>query len=407
MKQTSALITPQIQETPVPFVQKQWVDENVRKTRYKLWELQDCWHCMIVGTCLALAEVRQLANKAGVQTNSLSNYKLHQLAVENAANSTHPLTLRLQKTLDKKYALQIKHFRSAKDEESLKTLWTSGWKSGQVASSLWALVTHPFATRNIILDVFGEVHMMSHLTGASSCADLGRLAEQERQIDTLQAETHLIKARHEQSHNRLRNQVTLLQEERLNSQRVHAQALAHNITNVREETRKACQQESTSLAQQVEKLQAKLSSAQQALHQSKQRETELIQDIDHMVQLLDKASNEPTTTKTTSPTHNLELCGRCVLYIGGKAHQRRHFQALVESCDGRFLHHDGGQENCQHRISDMVAQADVVMCPIDCISHGAMNKARALCAKQQKPIIFMQRASLSSFAKNLEKALGT
>mgnify|MGYP003868062171 CR=1 FL=1 len=102
---------------------------------------------------------------------------------------------------------------------------------------------------------------------------------------------------------------------------------------------------------------------------------------------------------------SLKLCGQCVLYLGGKAQQRRHFQALVESCEGRFLHHDVGRESCPHRISELVSQADVVMCPTDCISHGAMEKARDLCAKQDKPIVFMQRASLSSFTRDLQKVL--
>lgn len=61
---------------------------------------------------------------------------------------------------------------------------------------------------------------------------------------------------------------------------------------------------------------------------------------------------------------------------------------------------------CPYRISELVNQADVVICATDCISHGAMEKARALCAKQDKPIVFMQRASLSTFKRSLQEAFG-
>ncbi|ASJ71297.1 hypothetical protein [Granulosicoccus antarcticus] len=130
-----------------------------RRARYKLWELQDCWHCMIVGTCLSLSEVRQLGSKAGLPVAGKSDYDIHQLAVESAANNKHPLTIRLQKQLEQKFALTVKQFRAAKDAEALSELWNSGWKAGNVAGSLWALITHPQATRSIIIiTVFGQVH---------------------------------------------------------------------------------------------------------------------------------------------------------------------------------------------------------------------------------------------------------
>ena len=371
-----------------------------RKSRYKLWELQNCWHCMVVGTCLTLTEVRQSALKAALLVAKKSDYNIHQLAVECAADKQHPLTQRLQKLLERKYALQVKHFRVAKNSEELAALWDSGWKSGQVGGSLWALITHHSATRDLVLEVFGQVHMMSHLSGASTCVDRVRLKEQERQLEALTGELETVRCRYAQTSQLLAEQTRLLEAERAASHRlktVSQQAEKRQLTSVHPSISKLAVSNDLigQLRGKISKLQLRVG-RERALNKSQQH------DIDKLERLLAENMNEEESVTDTA----LRLCGQCVLYLGGKAQQRRHFQDYVESCEGRFLHHDGGRETCPHRISELVSQADVVMCPTDCISHGAMEKARALCAKQNKPIVFMQRASLSTFTRSLQKTFG-
>ncbi|MFT4730448.1 MAG: hypothetical protein ACI9UN_004974 [Granulosicoccus sp.] len=372
----------------------------VRRTRYKLWELQSCWHCMVVGTCLTLAEVRQSAQKAALAVTHKSDYDIHQLAVECAADKLHPLTQRLQKLLERKYALQVKRFRTAKNSEEITVLWDSGWKSGQVGGSLWALITHHSATREIVLEVFGQVHMMSHLSGASTCADRGRLKEQERQLEVLTNELETVRCRYAQTSQSLTEQARLVDAERANWQRLKTlsqQAEKHQLMAVHPSISKL-----TASNELIDQLRGKISDLQQCVGQEKALNQSQKHDIDRLERLLAANLKEEQSESTAA----LKLCGQCVLYLGGKAQQRRHFQEYVESCEGRFLHHDGGRETCPHRISELVSQADVVMCPTDCVSHGAMEKARALCAKQNKPIVFMQRASLSTFTRSLQKTFG-
>jgi len=372
----------------------------VRRTRYKLWELQSCWYCMVVGTCLTLAEVRQSAQKAALAVTHKSDYDIHQLAVECAADKQHPLTQRLQKLLERKYALQVKHFRGAKNSEEVAVLWDSGWKSGQVGGSLWALITHHSATRDIVLAVFGQVHMMSHLSGASTCADRGRLKEQERQLEVLTNELETVRCRYVQTSQFLVEQTRLVDAERANCQRLKIlseQAEKNQLTAVHPSISKLAASNDL-----IDQLRGKISDLQQCVGQERALKQSQKGDIDRLERLLAVNLDEEQPETTAA----LRLCGQCVLYLGGKAQQRRHFQEYVESCEGRFLHHDGGRETCPHRISELVSQADVVMCPTDCISHRAMEKARALCAKQNKPIVFMQRASLSTFTRSLQKTFG-
>lgn len=387
-------------DTPLPFVSATPRPTN-RQTRFKLWQLQDCWHCMVIGTCLSLEDVRQAASKSSLSVSDKSDYAIHQLAVECAANKQHPLTQRLQKLLEKKYAPVIKQFRAAKTAEQLCELWSSGWSSGEVAGSLWALITHPEVKRQIIMDAFGQVHMLSHLSGASVCVDRRIRLKQENLNATLKNELKALQSRYDKATAMLREQRSQAEKERATARSLKAVA-DHATEQLHGSLTKSTQKSSGATSNHlIEQLREKNRELRQSVAEERVQKKRQAQEIERLQQLLSGYENDNRRTDTEA----LKLCGQCVLYLGGKIQQRRHIQAFVESCEGRFLHHDGGRESCPHRIAELVGQADVVMCPTDCISHGAMEKARSLCAKQDKPIVFMQRSSLSSFTRSLQEAI--
>ncbi|ASJ71294.1 DUF2325 domain-containing protein [Granulosicoccus antarcticus] len=253
--------------------------------------------------------------------------------------------------------------------------------------------------------------MMSHLSGASTCVDRGRLSKQDRQIDSLTREVQTLRQRYQSTSDALREQTRLTEQEKLKGQRLQAQMLEaqrleqKTITND-SSARAANDPRMEQLLHRLSELQNSLSAEKETVKQ----QTQTISHLEAFQQTLVAEQSAPPLpmpkTASANTAGDLKLCGQCVLYLGGKAQQRRHFQALVESCDGRFLHHDGGRETCPHRISELVSQADVVMCPTNCISHSAMQKARTLCARQDKPIVFMQRSSMSAFTRSLRETLG-
>ena len=60
--------------------------------------------------------------------------------------------------------------------------------------------------------------------------------------------------------------------------------------------------------------------------------------------------------------------------------------------DGRLLHHDGGLEQSQARLGELVRQADEVFFPEDCVSHGAMDFVKSLCDSHGKPMTPLRTA---------------
>lgn len=113
--------------------------------------------------------------------------------------------------------------------------------------------------------------------------------------------------------------------------------------------------------------------------------------------------NEENTDACSFCSTDKDLCGRCVLYIGGRSKQYSYFRTLVQHKNGRFIHHDGGRESSHQHLIRTVNQADVVLCPLDCVSHTAMNIVKRHCKHHTKPLVFIPRSSLSAFAKGLDE----
>lgn len=97
------------------------------------------------------------------------------------------------------------------------------------------------------------------------------------------------------------------------------------------------------------------------------------------------------------------MCELCVAPPKQITKQRH---KLVESLNGRFSHHDGGVDDNIARLGGVVSQADVVLCPVDCVSHGACLKAKALCKQTAKPFVPLRTAGLSSLVRGLHQAVG-
>ena len=96
-----------------------------------------------------------------------------------------------------------------------------------------------------------------------------------------------------------------------------------------------------------------------------------------------------------------ELSARTILYVGGRPNQIPQLKALVERTGARFLHHDGGIEHSSSLLPGLISRADVLLFPIDCISHDAVATLKRLCRQLEKPYLPLRTASLATLASSL------
>ena len=395
--------------------------------RRLLWEIWDGYHCSICGTCLSFAELGKIAGKAGLQFEpDESEHGIHGQFVQLAARPG-PVAKLIQKVLDRRYRNAVGRFRRAKSEVQVGELWSRALAEGDVPGPYWALMTHPRTTTALMVRAFGEVHMLSHLAGATNRADIRRLRalEGERQELTEQltaardrllereAEHRCLAEEHHAERGELTNRLRAAQVaetrlaqiegrlrdfedgEAVRMLRRRNAALESELDEARRELRSESQRRST--------LERELSTLRTVHQESSSTVRALNTECDALESMLQSGIDDTNGGGIESGA-TVDLCGQRVAYVGGRAGIVGHFRALVERLNGHFIHHDGGIEDHEGQLGRILGQADVVLCPVDCVSHRACLRAKRFCKRTAKPFVPLRSAGLSSFVTGLRRA---
>lgn len=377
--------------------------------RYKLWEMEPELHCSVIGTCVPVPELRRIYRRIkGEATKTLGDYEIHGLFVHRAAEASVGIRL-LQKFLERTYQASIQRFKSCETEAELGVLWKQAMDNGQVAGAYWALLSHARVTPALVNRAFGEVHMLSHLAGHEAQADQRRLQNlaqardaQRQRLEVKAKQVQQLQCEHEQVRTALRKYRCELK--------------------VQTKARRALQQELDSLKQQtglnalykrIGELEIQLARAEQRTQDEAQQREALNDENARLREQLSEQRRERSALSarlaellegSAAPCgRRQDLCGRCILYVGGRGRIQPRFQHLVTRMNGRYLHHDGGLEDGVKRLPELLAQADVVLCPLDCVSHNAVDEIKSFCKRESKPVILLRRSSLAAFNSALDE----
>lgn len=409
--------------------------------RKKLWEIQGSYQCSILGTCLRRTDLRQIAKKKLYDLQgAVNDYDIHASLLSYTVTRC-PQSRALNKIIDGKYRKSIQRYSKATSDAEILELWNEDVNSSEVAGAYWAVMTHPHSSQRLLREAFCEIHMLSH-------------------------DFFLLNKRERKNQQALKDKINLLEEILVSERDSYIKEKEHSASL--KARLKAADAEKQQLLLEKEKLEQKLSyhtSGQSHLQQEKQIESlkesllvfkqenaELhgIKDIliseeeqlrDQLLiagdqknyleklcaQLTDEKEemrrelisletvmllNQGTITgcaacsdQDTDRCPGIDLCGKAVLYVGGLSKMIPHYKQLVEKMNGRFLHHDGGKEESRSQLPKMLHTADIVFCPVGCVSHDATNCVKTICKRQNKPFVMMRSAGLSSFAKGITEVV--
>lgn len=395
---------------------------NKHSQRTKLYQLNEKFYCSTIGTCFTLKELRQIGRSIKLaKLDSLTDYDLHRIFVGIAGEPCYA-NRRLQKYLDKKYQHLIGQFTKVQQPEALETLWFEAQENGEVAGAYWALITHPNVTKELLDKVSGEIHMLSHLAGASTRVDMQEMSrlrqrnkDLERQVANTFADTQTrLKEKYEMIRS-LNNRLATATKAESQLRDIHKQLetlekgpLIEQLKKYQNElfTKLTREQERTKhLGEQVQQWQSVAKQTKESYFQLQQKFTQISQERDSLEASLSRllTANCPESCTMDANCPNMDLCGRCILFVGGRTGLCNHFRHLVEQYNGHFIYHDGGREDSSFKLDSTLSQADAVLCPLDCISHKAMNRIKRHCAHNIKQLVMMPRASLSAFVKGLNE----
>jgi hypothetical protein len=362
------------------------------RQRSKLWEFGSNLHCSIIGTCLSTPELRRIFLKIGRrEVIGATEHDVHSSAVVVAGKHREGAKL-LHKALDRRHRVAISQFDKAKTVDDVRVLWHEASKRGDIPGAYWAALTHPATNEALVREIFAEVHMLSHLVGAASRADIRRL----RQLEEEKAELEARLARKEEQlleASAARDHALRELEVRVEPAPPPRAVPPENGVVAELRTRLArCETRRERVEAELAELRATLAAERDARHDAEARAAVLREELDEIEASL---GDEPASG--AMPRLDLTL-----LYVGGQAARVGHLRELAERMGAAFLHHDGGIEERGGLLPGLVSRADAVLFPVDCISHAAMLQLKRLSRQAGKKFIPLRSAGLAPFCAALK-----
>ncbi|NEI72139.1 DUF2325 domain-containing protein [Rhizobium lusitanum] len=376
-------------------------DPPAKSPRLRTWELPSMFHCSIVGTCLTTGELRQVLAKIGdIDAKSASDHALHSRGVRAAGQRDIAGKL-LNKSLDKRHERIIKRFSRLSTADQIKRQWNEAVDDGDIAGAYWAVMSHPVSDRALIQEVFGEVHMLSHLVGSSSRLDIARLRKLQLEVEAKDEKI----ARQEERIRVMSEDRAGLQNRvgRLETSLLQARALLIDAPQASDGSKKslnllakmdAAQERAEELAARLSAMEARLAEAERRASQFAEQNRVLQHELDLVADLV-----EPAGVQGSVVAPNVDVA---VLYVGGRPGSFDRIGAIGERRGVQVLFHDGGMEDNLSLLPALVGQAVSVVFPVDCISHSAAGIVKRLCRESGKRYVPIRSASLASFLAAVE-----
>lgn len=376
------------------------------RPRRKIWDLPAGRHCMLVGNCLSIAELRQLSKRAGVGSADMSDYTLHTVVVERCGERSK-LAEAVQRLLDQRHAHLLRQFAKARDGEAILAQWRDALADGDIAGALWAAWTHPDIGEYESVIIYGELHMLSHQLVERERSERQRVSDLERQNVHLRGEAATSKQELADARQDAKRRVAAL-EKRLAGNEL--MAARHAQDEVALERAKKIEIQNGALRARNDALSRRLVELEQINAEYARRVAELNDEVTGVREAEPGAARfeAPQDSRAEEIIGQLgdRLSGRRILCIGGRTGMIDHYRRLVEAGGGHFLHHDGGQEDNEHRIDAIVTNADAVVCQVNHVSHTAYWRIKHACKQRQLPCVFVKSGGVTTFARNLEMLVG-
>jgi hypothetical protein len=354
--------------------------------RRRIWDLAGTFHCSIVGTCLTADELRRLLRKLDPAPAGATDHDLHGRGVGLASRDDQAGKL-LNKALDDRHAGTIHRFAAARDVAALRAFWREALDSGDIPGAYWAVLTHPALDDTLTREAFGAVHMLSHLVGAANRADIRRLVAQDREL----AEQRDAIAR---QHARLQELV----EERTAAQEALATLRLVQVAPAVAEPASDLQRRLDAAEQRAAALEARRAEAESAAEAAERRAAMAEARAEEaLLRVAEAEAGLAVLAPAEAPDAPAAPLPGTVLYVGGRPNQVPALREGAARLGVALLHHDGGVEENGSQLPGLVSRAELVVFPVDCVSHEAAWAVKRLCRAAGRPYRPLRSSGVTSF----------
>lgn len=385
---------------------------------YEVWMADGLFKCPLVGVCFSFAEQTQLLKKASVPIEGLTPFEIHELLV-TAVETDNALSRKTGRLLRRKYEREAAVLRRLPEEDFLHR-WKEGFALGRYAALLWAAATRDDLSADVRRAVYGSIHMAMHGMAEEQMLTRRRAAELERKLARQANRIRVLKEREAA----FRQERERAEEGRSSLARDCAAAketrdrLRRELERIR--TGPAAGDDRESFAQNaahqqalLEQENARLRTELAAMTERLQRQEDLMRSLlaekrkwFERRETLQEESCADCAAACCEPVcdqrcPSCEECRKRVLIVGGVERMEALYRNLVERRGGVLDYHSGHLRNGIDELKKSLRKADIILCPVNCNSHGACLKVKELAKKHNKTFYMLPNGSLSTISRLL------
>lgn len=131
--------------------------------------------------------MKKLLRSVGMPVDDTSSYVVH-TAIVTLVSYNDFRSKKVQSYLNKKFKATL-HKTKKMNAAELTQEWKRVVNSGDLIATFWAVMTHPCTNERMRRDFYGDIHMQSHMSGASNRVDLKRLNQLENECKKFDSDT--------------------------------------------------------------------------------------------------------------------------------------------------------------------------------------------------------------------------
>lgn len=98
-----------------------------------------------------------------------------------------------------------------------------------------------------------------------------------------------------------------------------------------------------------------------------------------------------------------DLAAGKLLCVGGRAALYPEYSRLVRASGGTLFFYRSDPRVGGEKLPGLLAQADMVICPVDCVNHQAYFTVKRYCKHSGTPYVVLDRSDMPTFSKGLAK----
>lgn len=116
-----------------------------------------------------------------------------------------------------------------------------------------------------------------------------------------------------------------------------------------------------------------------------------------------KASSAKKRNSYDVVNNKFHLAGQTILCVGGRFKLYPEYRQSIENYRGKLATFHSNQSDHLHYLLQLLEEADMVICPVDCINHEAFFIVKYYCKYSGKPCVLLDRSEVSTFHDGINK----